>query len=146
MRDVQIPGTRQIVALGVSGSTAIALGNVEGWRNPINLPEGVLVGPTNVSVLDISDPSNPTIVTTVATSVRPDLRGGGAAVVGQGQFVFGGTREVNQPVFLLVNGRDPANPRISTAQSPATVNNVTTMGGLVYAALEGSGLAIYEVQ
>ena len=70
----------------------MAVSNVEGWRNPIDFTQGALVGPTNVSTFDITDPRNPVLLTTSATNVRPALFGNGGVAIGTGQFAFGGTR------------------------------------------------------
>jgi uncharacterized protein (TIGR03437 family) len=146
VRDVLISGTRQIVRLAVEGNLAIALGNVEGWRNPINFPLGAQVGPTVVTTLDLSNPGNPAVLRTVSTPARPDLRGSGAAALGASQYVFGGTRVGDQPAFLLVDARDRNNPGVTTVPAPVTVNDVNYANGYVYTALEGSGLGIYRLE
>jgi hypothetical protein len=146
VRDVPITGTRQAFTIVVDNDLAVVAGNVEGWRNPVNFPLGALVGPTTVTTLNISDPQRPTVIRTVTTPFRPDLLGTGAAIIGPRQYMFGGIRSGDQSVFLLVDATDPNNPAITSMNAPVIVRDVRFANGLVFAALEGSGLGIYRVE
>jgi hypothetical protein len=146
LSDAIIPGTRQARAIFVDNDLAVVLGSVEGWRNPINFPLGAIVGPTTVTTLNVSDPQRPAVIRTVNTSVRPDLRGQGAAAIGTRQYIFGGMRAGDQPVFLMVDATDPNNPVSTPVDARVTVNDVRFANGLIFAALEGSGLGIYRVE
>jgi hypothetical protein len=146
VKQVSIPGTRQVATIRLQGNLAVTVNNVEGWRNPIDFSQGSLVGPTNVSTFDISDPRNPVLLTTAATSVLPALGGNGGAPIGTGQFAFAGTRAGTQNDILLVDARNPQSPQSTTVNTPDTLRNVFVVApNYLYALVDNTGLAVYQI-
>ena len=146
VNQIMIPGTRQSLTVRVQGNLAVTLNDVEGWRNPIDFTQGALVGPSSVTTFDITDPRNPVLLTTVVSSMRPDLSGGGGAAIGTNQFAFAGQRNGTQSGFLLVDARNTQNPLISTLNTANILHNVFVVApNFIYALIDNTGLAVYQV-
>ena len=146
VKQVSIPGTRQVATIRLQGNLAVTINNVEGWRNPIDFTQGAVVGPTSVTTFDISDPRNPVLLATAAASVMPALGGNGGVPIGTGQFAFGGTRAGNQNAILLVDARNPQSPQSTTVNTPDILRNVFVVApNYLYALIENSGLAVYRI-
>lgn len=71
VKQVSIPGTRQVATIRLQGSLAVTISNVEGWRNPIDFSQGAAVGSTSMTTFDITDPRNPVLLATAAANVMP---------------------------------------------------------------------------
>jgi hypothetical protein len=124
----------------VQGNLAVTVNDVEGWRNPIDFTQGALVGPSSVTTFDITDPRNPVLLTTVVSSMRPDLSGGGGAAIGTNQFAFAGQRNGTQSGFLLVDARNTQNPLISTLNTANILHNVFVVApNFIYALTDNTG-------
>jgi hypothetical protein len=146
IKQVSIPGTRQVATIRLQGNLAVTVNNVEGWRNPIDFSQGALVGPTSVSTFDISDPRNPVLQTTAATSVLPALGGNGGVPIGTGQFAFAGTRAGNQNDILLLDARNPQSPQSTTVNTPDILRNVFVVApNYLYALIDNTGLAVFQI-
>jgi uncharacterized protein (TIGR03437 family) len=146
VKQVQIPGTRQVLSVRVQGNLAVTVNAVEGWRNPIDFTQGAIVGPDSVSTLDITDPRNPVVVTTTSTSMRPDLSGGGGAAIGNGQFAFAGQRTGTQSGFLLVDARNPQSPQVTTLNTPDVLHNIFVAApNYLYSLIDNTGLRVYQI-
>jgi len=104
------------------------------------------VGPTNVTTFDISNPRNPVLLTTEATSVRPGLSGGGGAPIGTNQFAFAGTRAGDQSGFLIVDARDSKSPKSSTLATTDILHNLVVVGPhYLYGLIDNTGVAVYRI-
>jgi hypothetical protein len=145
VKQVSIPGTRQVATIRIQGNLAVTVNNVEGWRNPIDFTQGAVVGPTNVSTFDISDPRNPVLQTTASTSVLPALGGNGGALIGTDQFAFAGTRAGNQNDILLVDARNPKSPQATVVNTPDILRNVFVVSNYLYALIDNTGLSVYQI-
>ncbi len=146
VKQVSIPGTRQVLSVRIQGNLAVTLNDVEGWRNPIDFSQGALVGPDSVTTFDITDPRNPVMLNTASSSARPDLTGGGGAAIGTNQFVFAGQRVGTQSSFVLVDARNTQSPQVTTFTASDNVLNVFTVApNYLYAMIANSGLAVYQV-
>ena len=146
VNQVQIPNSRQALIVRVQGNAAVVVSDVEGWRNPIDFTQGAIVGPSNVSVLDISDPVHPALLSTITTSMRPDLTGGGGAAVGTGQFVFAGQRTGTQSGILLVDARNQQNPPVSAMSTPdILLNTFVVAPNYLYALVANTGVVVYQI-
>jgi uncharacterized protein (TIGR03437 family) len=146
VKQITIPGTRQAATIRIQGNLAVVLSNVEGWRNPIDFTQGAVVGPTNVSTFDITDPRNPVLLTTTTTGVQPALGGNGGAPIGTGQFAFAGTRAGTQNNILLVDARNSQSPQSTTITTPDILRNVFVVGSnYLYALIDNTGLAVYQI-
>ena len=127
IKQVQIPGARQVLSVRVQGTLAVTLNAVEGWRNPIDFAQGSLVGPTSVSTFNITDSRNPVSLGTTVSSMRPDLAGGRGAAIGTGQFAFAGQRVGTQSGFLIVDARNTQSPQTTTLNTPDIVHNLVVV-------------------
>jgi uncharacterized protein (TIGR03437 family) len=146
VKQVSIPGTRQVATIRLQGNLAVTVNNVEGWRNPIDFSQGAVVGPTSVSAFDISDPRNPLLLATAATNVLPALGGNGGVPIGTGQFAFAGTRAGNQNDILMVDARNPQSPQMTTVNTPDILRNVFVVApNYLYALIDNTGLAVYQI-
>ena len=146
VKQVSIPGTRQVATIRLQGNLAVTVSNVEGWRNPIDFSQGAVVGPTSVSTFDISDPRNPVLLTTSQTNVRPALGGNGGALIGTNQFAFAGTRAGNQNNILLVDARNSQSPQSTTVTTPDILRNVFVVApNYLYALIDNTGLSVYQI-
>jgi hypothetical protein len=146
VKQISIPGTRQVATIRLQGNLAVTLNNVEGWRNPIDFSQGAVVGPTSVSTFDISDSRNPVLLTTAATGVAPGLGGNGGVPIGTGQFAFAGTRAGNQNGILVVDARNPQSPQSTTVNTPDILRNVFVVApNYLYALIDNTGLAVYQI-
>src|SRR5438093_678383 len=63
LREVQIPGTVQVLDVAIQGNRALVVGSSDGWRNPFNgFADLGLDGNLTLTMLDISNPQNPLII------------------------------------------------------------------------------------
>ena len=146
LKQISIPGTLQVLDVRVQGNLAVTLNGVGGWRNPINFNLGALEGPTSVSTFDITDPTNPILLTTVATSMQPDLNGGGGAAIGTNQFAFAGQRVGTQSGFFLVDARNTQSPQVTSLSTPDILLNLSVVApNYIYALIANTGVAVYQV-
>ena len=148
--EVDIPGTYQIVAVAVQGNQALVVGRTGGdggfETNGYN-------GTMTLSVLDITDPSNPQLVgtTLVTNAIFPTNASGVAKVsaVGLGNGLFAVSEaEVNgNPELLVVDPSDPSNILVSYTPVTAYVNEMAVSGNTLYATSSTSsqGLTIFNI-
>jgi uncharacterized protein (TIGR03437 family) len=146
VKQVAVSGTRQGYALRSQGNLAVMINDIEGWRNPIDFSQGALVGPINISTFDITDPRNPVLVTTVASSVGPATSGGGGVPIGTGQFAFGGTRSGQQNQLLVVDARNAQAPASTTLPTPDVLHAVFVVPpNYLYALVDNTGIMVYRI-
>jgi len=146
VKQVPVPGTRQVASISVQGTLAVTVGNVEGWRNPIDFSQGALVGRTVITTFDISDPRNPVLLATSSTSVQPAFNGGGGVPIGSSQFAFASTRAGNQNVVLVVDARSPQNARSMTLNAPDILHRVEVAApNFLYALVDNTGVMVYQI-
>jgi uncharacterized protein (TIGR03437 family) len=146
LKQIPIPNSRQALSVRFQGTLAVVLSDVDGWRNPIDFSQGAIVGPTNVSIFDIANPSSPALLTTITTSMRPDLTGGGGAPVGTGQFVFAGQRTGGQSGILLVDARNQQSPLTTAINTPDILLNAFVVApNFLYALVNNTGVLVYQV-
>jgi hypothetical protein len=146
VKKIAVPGTRQVLSVRVQGNLAVTVNDVEGWRNPIDFTQGALVGPTNVTTFDISNPKNPVLLTTEPTNVRPGLSGGGGAPIGTHQFAFAGTRDGDQSGLLIVDARDSKNLKSSTLATTDILHNLIVVAPhYLYTLIDNTGVAVYRI-
>jgi uncharacterized protein (TIGR03437 family) len=142
---VNVPGTIQLASPLVQGSTAVAIGDTGGWRNP-DVSVDAYTGNVVIAVFDLTNPQNPQLVANVPTTFLPSSTFGyGAAVIGPHQFLYGGVMDgSNNQYLMLVDTTSPQNPAITTYLVPAPINVMKAVGNLLYAPTS-SGLQIYSI-
>ena len=146
VKQISIPGTRQVLSVRIQGNLAVTMNDVEGWRNPIDFTQGALVGPTNFTTFDITDPRNPVMIATGSSTARPDLTGGGGTAVGTNQFVFAGQRVNTQSSLMLVDARNTQSPQATAINAADDVLNVFTIApNFLYALIANTGIAVYQI-
>ena len=145
--EVDIPGTYQILDVAVQGNQALVVGRTGGDAGPGTN------GTMTLSVLDITDPSNPQLVgTTLVTNAQFPTDASGVtkiSAVGLGNGLFAVSEaEVNgNPELLLVDPSDPNNIVVSYTPVTAYVNEMAVSGNLLYATSSTSsqGLTIFNI-
>ena len=145
--EVDIPGTYQILDVAVQGNQALVVGRTGGAAGPGTN------GTMTLSVLDITNPSNPQLVgTTLVTNAQFPTDASGVtkiSAVGLGNGLFAVSEaEVNgNPELLLVDPSDPNNIVVSYTPVTAYVNEMAVSGNLLYATSSTSsqGLTIFNI-
>ena len=146
-----IPGTINLLDVAVNGNRALVIGTA-GTQSPyfnINAPPGIANNLT-LTVLDITDPSNPQILG--STFVTPEQFPYGEAgqktdvvSLGNGDFAVSDTDANGNPALLVIDPSDPSNIIVGATQVPSGVHGITVSGDLLYAST-ASGLSIYQIQ
>jgi uncharacterized membrane protein len=147
---LQIPSTVQLSDIAIDGNYALVVGNTGGYTSPVpEVGTDLFDGNVTLTLLDISDPQNPTIVGT--TQVLPErLPGGdiGSKVdvedLGNGIFAVSNTVLDGTPQILVVGTADPTNLSVAAIAVPSVVHGVTAANGLLYATT-AQGLSIYQI-
>ncbi len=143
--EVDVPGTIQLFSPLVQGSTAVAIGDTGGWRNP-DVSADAFLGTIVVAVFDLTNPQIPQLVANVSTAFLPSPSfGRGAVVIGPNLFLYGGVMDSsNNQLLMLVDTTNPQSPVITTYTVPAAINGMRAVGTLLYASTS-SGLQIYSI-
>ena len=144
--ELQIPGTRSAVAPVVEGTTGVGLAYIEGWRNPVNFPQGALVGPVMLYVANLANPRSPALVRTVFTPLLPAFTGGGGVSLGNGIFLLAGARDGTQNVIIKLDATNPQNPQFTTTNVPGPVMDMVRTGNLLYVLFESNQMAVYDIR
>ena len=104
----------------------------------------------SLTLLDITDPNNPTIVG--QTFVTPEQfpvneQGQKTDVVslGNGDFAVSDTDANGNPALLVIDPSNPNDMIVGAAQVPSGVHGITVSGDLLYASTS-TGLSIYQIQ
>jgi uncharacterized protein (TIGR03437 family) len=142
---VNVPGTLQVFAPLIQGSTMVTIGTSGGWIQPC-CGNNAFSGNVVVTVYDITNPKSPQIKANVITAYRPGPAiGRGAAVIGQNLFLYGGMLDGgNNNNFLLVDATNPANPSITLSATSTSVNYLRVVGNQIYAPTD-AGFQIYSI-
>src|SRR5208337_1576575 len=137
---LDIPGTVQLTDVAISGNEALVVGNTGGWTG--NIPDVYLSGNVTLTLLNISNPDNPTILG--STVVTPEKLSGTVVSLPNGEFLVSGTELNSQPAILLVDPSNPNNLAVGATVVPSAVNGMTVSGNTLYATTN-QGLSIYNV-
>ena len=152
---LDVPGTVQALAIAVNGNEALVVGSTGGWQTPYDSSTFGLTGNLTLTLLNISNPSAPTIIgSTVVTQDTfndlGDIIGEigvantlSAVYLGSNQFAVSDT-QAGGPVLLLVNASDPNNLVTSTVAVPAAINGMTVSGDQLLAT-SSAGLSVYQI-
>ncbi|HQU41768.1 MAG TPA: cadherin-like domain-containing protein, partial [Pirellulales bacterium] len=143
LREVDIPNTYQVVDVAVEGNRALVVSRTGGTDGAgIN-------GSLTLSVLDITDPTNPQLLgTTLVTDVAFPTAGGvskiSALPIGNNQFAISEGTVNGKNVLLLADVTDPNNIVVTTDTVPALANEMAVNGNLLYTT-SSAGLLIYTI-
>jgi len=143
--EVDIPGTVQAVDVGIQGNRALVVSTTAIDASDLLDNTGNLV----LSVLDITDPANPTLLSTTVTDAQfPPPNSAGAKIsvlsLGNGLFAVSEAEDNGNPVLLLVDPSDPTNPVITATPVPALVGEMAVSANRLYTA-SAQGLTIYDI-
>jgi transglutaminase-like putative cysteine protease/uncharacterized membrane protein len=149
--EVLIPGTLHVLDIAIDGNRALVVGSSGNVRNPFNGFSDIgLDGNLTLTVLDITDPSNPTVIgsTKVTEAVFPSGTRAGilqAVSLGNGQFAVSGVRIPQRgPAIVVVDANNPDDIRTSNLLTPSPVNGLQVSGEFLFAS-GAAGVAIYRV-
>jgi len=149
--DLHIPGTETLTNIALQGSRALVVGSSGGLLQPFTSKVAGLTGNVTLTVLDISDPSNPkvvgnTLVTEATSSQDATLPSSRRDLVdlGNGLFALSNVLEGGKPALLLIDASDPNNIIVSAQQTPALDNGLTVAGSTLYAGTP-TGLVTYNI-
>ncbi len=136
---LDIPGTVQLEDIAISGNEALVVGNTGGWSS--SFPPPGFTGNVTLTLLNISNPEDPTIISTVVT---PETYGGNVVSLPNGEFLVSNAQLDGKPVVLLVDPSNPNNLVFGATVVPSTVNGMTVSGDTLYATTS-QGLSVYNV-
>jgi len=148
--DVIIPEAGVATAIAVQDGTALVSGNTMGWRNP-GLPNFDFTGVVTLTALDVSDPTSPTVVSTVGTNIQSSF-GALISPLGNGFFAVsilapadnndGGP--LGSGSLGVVDATDPRNLQLLTMDSLVGLQGIAVSGSYLYAATS-AGLSVYQI-
>ena len=144
IRDLQIPGTVQVVAISVVGNAAFITASTGGWHQ--NSFDARFTGNAVLASLDITDPANPQIIHSQVLA-EPALGIGRSHIVslGGGLFAYGNQGAApTDPGLFIFDGNDPNNPRFIGLDVPSEIFNISNSGNLLFTT-DRSSLIIYQV-
>ena len=141
---VQVPGTKDLYAPMIQGNLAVAGGDNGGSCGCFSPSNGIaFVGNFVITTFDITNPTSPVVLATVTTAYQGSA---GSAAIGPNLFLFSVFDSNLNPVLLLVDTTDPANPVISaTYNTPARINQMLVAGNILHTADGLGGYAIYQI-
>jgi uncharacterized membrane protein len=147
MGDFLVPGTVLADAVAIQGNQALVLGFTDGVRMAGGAP--TVSGDLTLTLLDVADPTQPTILGPTTRIPSSGLHSGSLGLVGTrarsltgGWYVVSGLTRGSQAILILVDASDPTNLQLSEVQVPAQVSMTEIRGNLLYTA-SSSGLGIY---
>ena len=146
-----LPGTVQALAIGVQGHTALVVGSSGGYLSPFGDPSNIqLTGNVTLTLLDISNPSQPSIIGSTVVTQNTFATYGESTVgelqvvpLGNNQFAINGTLLNGQFTVLTVDATTPTSPAISTFSENAQVSNLAWANGLLLAT-SANGLQVLQ--
>jgi uncharacterized membrane protein len=146
---LNIPGTFELLNVAVYGDRALVAGVAGTESNVYDANATGVYDNLTLTVLDISNPDNPTILgSTLVTNEQFPLNEAGAKTdvvsLGNGDFAVSDTDANGMPSLLVVDPNDPNNIVVSSAQVPSGVHGITVSGSEVYATTS-SGLSVYQI-
>jgi hypothetical protein len=146
---LDIPGTVQALAIAVNGNEALVVGSTGGSQSPYT--EAGLTGNVTLTMLNISNPLDPTIIgsTVVTQDTLPNASENAAGKVqaiylGNGLFAVSDTLGSDgAPILLVVNASNPSSLVTGTVAASADINGMAVSGGQLLAT-SADGLEIYQ--
>jgi uncharacterized membrane protein len=144
-----IPGTINLLNLAVYGNRALVVGTAGAQSDVYNPNSSGVANNLTLTVLDITNPSSPTILgSTLVTNEQYPFGEAGAKTdvvsLGNGDFAVSDNDTNGKPSLLVVDPTDPNSIIVSSAQVPSGVHGITVSGNEVYATTS-SGLSTYLI-
>ena len=147
LNQIQVPQAAILTGFAVSGTTLLAAGNTAGQRNP-GTPDFDYLGNLTLTAMDVSNPPNPVIQSTVNTGYQVN----GAfdlAAFSNGIFAMVSkspvTDDFGPSSMLIVDARNPANLQIYPFETQFGLSGITvTTGGYLIAA-SSTGLTVFKL-
>ena len=141
LREVDIPGTVQVIGIAKEGNLALVLGSSGGREDYDFAWTGHLV----LATLDLTDPRNPVLIATQNLSQASNNGVSFLLSLGNGMFAskISGTASQNS-ALMLINASDPHNLVVSQIQVPTDVTPVAVAGNLLYTT-GPSGVIIFDL-
>jgi uncharacterized protein (TIGR03437 family) len=147
---VLIPQAAVATAIAVEGTTALVSGNTAGWRNP-GLPNFDFTGVVTFTALDLSDPRNPSIISTLVTNISSSY-GALIAPLGNGYFAVSiqppadntNGSPVGSGQLGVVDATNPKDLKIITMDSAPGLNGLAIAGSNLYSVV-ANGLNVYQI-
>lgn len=143
VRDLQIPGTVQVLDIASSGNRALITATQGGIADMT--PTFPLTGNVVLATLDLTtDPANPTILH--QQTLERAARGlDQATALGNGLFAISNIGAVgDQPGLFIVDTNDPDKFSIAGIDAPAAIVSLIGGDGLIFTA-DSTSMAIYQV-
>lgn len=147
VQEVLVPGTRHLTGLGIQGNLALIVGNTEGTRNPGN-PDFSLTGNVTLTSIDLTDPLNPVLLSTLPTAGEGNATR--VSALGNGFFSVSGTTfthpvsGADEPVLMLVDTNDPIRLTFTNLPVPARLQESLVRGNMLFTT-SAAGLGIYDI-
>ncbi len=146
-----IPGTVDAVGIAIDGTHALLVGSTGGPISPFNDPSTIgLSGNVTLTLLDISNPANPTVIGTTVVTQNTFAWWGASPIgtvqaidLGNGQFAVTGTLVNGLPTMLLVDASNPNSLATSNLSTNAEANGLALSNGELFGAA-ANGLTIYQ--
>jgi len=147
---LSIPGTIHALAIAIQGNQALVVGSSGGWTNPFADPTAIgLSGNVTLTLLSISNPANPTILSNTQVPAAQFTAGSSTGAVsaialGNGLFAVGDVQEIGLPVLLTVDATDSTHLAVSTVDVSNNVNGMAVFGDELLTA-SATGMAVYRL-
>ncbi len=143
---LSIPGTLQALAVALQGNRALVVGSSGGWQSPFSTPLDPLSGNLTLTLLDITNPANPSILSSLplmGTTVSNTAVPVGIISLGGGQFAVSNIVSNGTPAVLVVDSSNSASPSVTTFTGAGSVGGMAVAGGNLLAST-AAGLDIYQ--
>ena len=135
-----IPGMGGVTGISVQGNRAFVLGSSEYWGSGTT----GLAGNVVVAMLDLSQPTNPTIISTQTLNV-PSIGISFVQSLGNNMYVTGSLAgQAAKPELLVFDASDPQNVAVTQVGTAVLAGSFTAAGNLLYT-VDGSSLSIYNI-
>ena len=150
---VLIPQSTIVTAVAVQNNLALIAGNTKSWRNP-GIPNFDFTGVLTLSAVDVSNPSSPSVASTLVSSIQTNFNAGQIiAPLGHGFFALAisppaTNNSTNTPPgegqLAIVDARDPQNLKLTTLSSVTGLAGIAVSGGKLFAGTS-TGMNIYQI-
>ncbi|WP_158002462.1 DUF11 domain-containing protein [Methyloterricola oryzae] len=147
VRSLAIPGTRHAIGVAVDGNRALVIGSQGGWFNPFAEGERLLQGGLVATVLDLSDPRNPSILASQVLPYPSRTFWSNMLSLGGGRYAFSSLGGIgDKPQLLVIDASNPASlvlDKTSIDKDLAGMNSMAVSGANLLLA-NANGLFVYD--
>ena len=149
---VLIPQAAVATAIATQGNLALVAGNTTSWRNP-GIPNFDFTGALTLTALDITDPRNPSVLSTLVTEVATSFDAGPIlSSLGNGFFALAipppadetSGNPTGNGQLAVVDATDTQSLKLVTLDSAAGLSGIAVSGSNLYAAT-ANGLSVYQI-